>query len=128
MTTDRQFQPTAVFEPGSVDAANLATANALSRITLDDGRTASNPDPAIHPNGLEFDLTNLFRGGDTVANVTGVINYAFGLYRVQPTQGADYTSVNLRSATPGPVGRNAGAQTRINLLSLPVSEPKSSPH
>ena len=106
LTTDRQFQPTAVFEPGSGDAANLADLNARSRITLDDGRTASNPDPAIHPNGLEFDLTNLFRGGDTVEDVTGVINYAFGLYRVQPTQGANYTSVNSRTASPDPVGGN----------------------
>jgi len=106
LTTDRQFQPTAVFEPGSVDAANLAVANSLSRITLDDGRTASNPDPAIHPNGLEFDLTNLFRGGDTATDVTGVISYSYDLYRVQPTQGANYTSVNPRTASPDPVGGN----------------------
>ena len=60
-------------------------------LQLDDGRSSQNPDPAIHPNGLDFDLTNLFRGGDTVANVTGVMDYSFGLYRIQPTQGADYT-------------------------------------
>jgi predicted extracellular nuclease len=106
LTTDRQFQPTAVFEPGSVDSANLADLNTRSRITLDDGRTSQNPDPAIHPNGLEFDLTNLFRGGDTVSDVTGVINYSFDLYRVQPTQGANYTSVNARPASPDPVGGN----------------------
>jgi predicted extracellular nuclease len=106
LTDARHFQPTAVFEPGSVDASNLATANSLARITLDDGRTNQNPDPAIHPNGLEFDLTNLFRGGDTVADVTGVINYAFGLYRVQPTQGANYAAVNPRTVSPDPVGGN----------------------
>ncbi|HSG45607.1 MAG TPA: ExeM/NucH family extracellular endonuclease [Anaerolineales bacterium] len=106
LTDARHFQPTAVFEPGSTDAADLATANSLARITLDDGRTSQNPDPAIHPNGLEFNLGNLFRGGDTVENVTGVINYAFGLYRVQPTQGATYVSVNPRTASPDPVGGN----------------------
>jgi hypothetical protein len=115
LTDARHYQPTAVFEPGSVEAANLAVANSLARITLDDGRTASNPDPAIHPNGLEFDLTNLFRGGDTVANVTGVINYDFGLYRVQPTQGADYTSVNPRTASPDPVGGNVSVAS-FNVL------------
>ncbi len=62
------------------------------------GAQAQNPDPAIHPNGGVFDLTNLFRGGDTVANVTGVMDYAFGLYRIQPTQGADYTNTNPRTA------------------------------
>jgi len=106
LTADRQFQPTATYEPGSSEAAALAAANALGRITLDDGRTASNPDPAIHPNGNTFDLTNLFRGGDTVENVTGVINYDFGLYRVQPTQGADYTNANPRTAQPDDVGGN----------------------
>jgi len=106
LTADRQFQPTATYEPGSSEAAALAAANALGRITLDDGRTASNPDPAIHPNGSEFDLTNLFRGGDTVANVTGVINYDHDLYRVQPTQGATSTNANPRTASPDSVGGN----------------------
>ncbi|MCB0014099.1 MAG: ExeM/NucH family extracellular endonuclease, partial [Anaerolineales bacterium] len=106
LTPERQFQPTAIFEPGSPDQAALAASNAASRITLDDGRTSQNPDPAIHPNGAIFDLTNLFRGGDVLNNVTGVIDYRFDLYRLQPTQGADYTPVNPRTAAPDPVGGN----------------------
>jgi hypothetical protein len=106
LTTNRQFQPTASFEPGSTEAANLALANALSRITLDDGRTSQNPDPAVHPNGGVFDLTNLFRAGDTVQNVTGVLDYSFGLYRIQPIQGALYSSANPRPAQPDAVGGN----------------------
>jgi predicted extracellular nuclease len=106
LTTERQFQSTAVYEPGSSEAAALAEANRLSRIMLDDGRGSQNPDPAIHPNGSVFDLSNLFRGGDTVANVTGVLDYSFGLYRIQPTQGANYTAANPRSATPDDVGGN----------------------
>jgi predicted extracellular nuclease len=104
LTTDRRFQPTAQFEPGSPDVAQAMQDFLLNRITLDDGRGNQNPDPAIHPNGGVFDLTNLFRGGDTVANVTGVMDFAFGLYRIQPTQGADYTSVNPRTAQPDNVG------------------------
>jgi predicted extracellular nuclease len=107
LTTERQFQPTATYEPGSPEAAQLAVDNSLSRITLDDGRTSQNPDPAIHPNGAEFDLTNLFRGGDTVQNVTGVLDYAFGLYRVQPTQGANYVPANPRPEGPDAVGGTA---------------------
>lgn len=106
LTADRQFQATATYEPGSLEAADLASANALSRITLDDGRGSSNPDPAIHPNGSIFDLTNLFRGGDTVTNVTGVLDYNFGAYKIQPTQGADYASKNPRTLTPDDVGGN----------------------
>ena len=106
LTSERHLTPTAEFEPGSPEAAQAAQDYLLDKITLDDGRTSQNPDPAIHPNGSDFSLTNLFRGGDTVANVTGVINYDFGLYRVQPTQGADYTEVNSRPVTPDDVGGN----------------------
>jgi predicted extracellular nuclease len=104
LTHGRQFQPTALFEPGSPAAMELAAANALSRITLDDGRTSQNPDPAIHPNGAEFTLENRFRGGDTVTNVTGVLDFAFGLYRIHPTQGADYSVENPRPAKHDKVG------------------------
>jgi predicted extracellular nuclease len=106
LTSARQFQPTAVEEPGSPAAQALAAANALGRITLDDGRNAQNPDPALHPNGAIFDLTNRFRGGDTVTDVTGVLDYAFGLYRIQPTDGADYEATNPRPAAPDAVGGN----------------------
>lgn len=106
LATDRQFQPTAIHEPGSAESAALADLNSRSRITLDDGRTASNPDPARHPNGADFTLDNRFRGGDLVTNASGVLDYSFGLYRIQPTAGADYTAVNERPAAPEPVGGN----------------------
>jgi predicted extracellular nuclease len=102
----RPYQPTAVEEPGSAAAADLALLNSLSRITLDDGRTTPNPDPAIHPDGDIFDLTNRFRGGDIVQNATGVLNFSFGLYRIQPTTGADYVSINPRTSTPDKLGGN----------------------
>lgn len=106
LTAGRQYQPTAVHEPGSAEAAALARDNLLGRITLDDGRDAQNPDPAIHPNGMEFDRANRFRGGDTVEDVTGVLDYAFGRYRVQPTEGARYSEENPRPEAPDPVGGN----------------------
>jgi uncharacterized protein len=104
LTDGRQFQPTAVFDPDSAEAAALAAETAAQRITLDDGRSAQNPDPAWHPNGMAFTLANRFRGGDTLTNVTGVLNYSFNLYRIQPTTGADYTAVNTRPAAPDDVG------------------------
>ncbi|NLE59025.1 MAG: ExeM/NucH family extracellular endonuclease, partial [Planctomycetes bacterium] len=103
LTFERHLTPTAEFEPG-IDAIAAAQEFLLDRITLDDGRTAQNPDPAIHPNGSVFDLSNLFRGGDTVTNVTGVLDYSFDLYRIQPVEGADYASANLRTAAPNDVG------------------------
>jgi predicted extracellular nuclease len=100
LTTARQFQPTQVADPGSAGADAVAATNLLSRITLDDGRSRQNPDPAIHPDGTEFTLTNTFRGGDILREVTGVMGEGFGLYRIQPTEGATHIEVNLRPTTP----------------------------
>ena len=106
LTSTRHLTPTAEFEPGSPEEMQAAQEFLLDEITLDDGRTSQNPDPAIHPNGQVFDLNNLFRGGDMVANVTGTLDYSFGLYRVQPTQGADYIPANPRTEAPDDVGGN----------------------
>jgi predicted extracellular nuclease len=100
----RLFQPTAVEEPGSTAAADRTDYNLRSRIVLDDGRTVANPDPARHPDGNDFALNNRFRGGDTVANVVGVLDYRFEHYRIQPTEGADYAAVNMRLPPPDLAG------------------------
>jgi predicted extracellular nuclease len=99
----RPFTGTSIDEPGP-PALDRAYQNSLRRITLDDGLGTQNPATLRHPNGDTFDLTNRFRGGDTVANTVGVLGYDFGLYRIQPTEPADYTSVNPRPASPEPVG------------------------
>lgn len=108
LTTARQFQGTHVTDPGS-DANAVAEANGLARIILDDGRGSQNPDPAIHPNGDEFTLTNTFRGGDILQDVTGAMDFSFGRYRLQPVHLADpgpavtYINANPRPTTPDPI-------------------------
>ncbi|NLA39853.1 MAG: ExeM/NucH family extracellular endonuclease, partial [Smithella sp.] len=99
LTSQRHMTPTAIVEPGA-PAQAAAEAYLLDRITLDDGRTPQNLHPAIHPNGEEFTLENLFRGGGTLTGVTGIMDYSFDLYRIQPTQGAVYEDVNPRSEAP----------------------------
>ena len=107
----RPFTGTAIDEPGD-DALARAALNARSRITLDDARAGSNPTTLRHPNGAAFSVGdpddptdgNLFRGGDLVANATGVLGFAFSLYRIYPTAPADYTSVNPRPLSPEDVG------------------------
>jgi predicted extracellular nuclease len=99
LTSGRHMTPTALVEPGAPAQAEAA-AYLLDRITLDDGRTNQNPDPAIHPNGLNFTMTNLFRGGGTVTNVTGILDFYQSLYRVQPTAGAIYADANPRTTAP----------------------------
>ena len=100
LTSERHMTPTALYEPGSPEYLQAVIDYSLDKITLDDGRTSQNPDPAMHPNGSIFDMTNLFRGGSTVSGVTGVMDFYQSLYRVQPTVGATYTDTNPRTLSP----------------------------
>ena len=101
---DRLYQPTALYDPDSTARTQRADYNATACITLDDGRGTQNPDPARHPNGQFFTLDNRFRGGDTVQNTVGALDYRFGLFRVQPTDGATYVATNPRDEAPDAVG------------------------
>ncbi len=100
---ERPFVPTSYIAPGA-EAAAIAEALTTRRITLDDARTIQNPDMLYHPNGQVFSNENNFRGGDRVTNTTGILSYGFGIFRIQPTTGADYTQTNPRTAAPEAVG------------------------
>ncbi len=82
---DRQYQPTATYLPGTPEAAAEAASNLAERITLDDGRGDQNPDPLRHPNGEPFGLDNILRGGDVLSGVTGVLDWRFSTWAIQPT-------------------------------------------
>ena len=99
LTNGRLDTPTAVVEPGAA-ALELAAANLENSITLDDGRGSQNADPAIHPDGELFTLEHSFRSGDLVQNATGVLDYRFSTWGLQPTQGADFTVANERPGVP----------------------------
>jgi len=126
---DRPFTGTAVDAPGAPANARTA-ANLLRRITLDDNVSSQNPAVLRHPNGQPFTLTNRFRGGDTVANTTGVLGFDFSLYRIFPTAPADYTAVNPRTAAPENVGgtiRAAAMNTLNFFLTLDTTTSDSGP-
>lgn len=103
LTGTRHLTPTAEFAPGSADEMQAVEDYALDHITLDDGLSSQNPDTVRHPDGTPFTLDHRFRGGDILTNVTGVMD-SFDAYRIQPTQGADYTAANPRPASPASVG------------------------
>ena len=114
---DRPYSGTAKDEPGT--AANARTAaNLLRRITLDDNVAAQNPSVLRHPDGTQFTLGHKFRGGDEIANATGVLGFDFNLYRIFPTGAADYTSVNHRIPAPAEVGGRlrVAAQNTLNFF------------
>ena len=97
---DRQYQPTATHLPGTPEAAAEAASNLAERITLDDGRGDQNPDPLRHPNGEPFGLDNILRGGDVLTGVTGVLDWRFSTWAIQPTTTAEYTAANPRPGVP----------------------------
>jgi predicted extracellular nuclease len=100
--------PTNRYRPG-LQAQALADENARRRILLDDGRSTQNPNPTPYllANGTP-------RGGDTVASITGVIDYGlatasntgFGDYKIHPTVVPVFTASHPRTATPPGVGGN----------------------
>jgi predicted extracellular nuclease len=102
LATSRQYQGTHLTDPGA-PANAVAAANALARITLDDGLNSQNPPSLRHPDGEVFALDHTFRGGDILQGVEGVLGYAFGRYRVHPTVGATYIAANPRPTAPDPI-------------------------
>ncbi|QBR91447.1 ExeM/NucH family extracellular endonuclease [Nocardioides euryhalodurans] len=110
---ERPYQFTQLNEPSEAGyAAHLADV-ATRQIILDDDSNSQNAatsgpennEPYYYPTpGLS--TGNFFRGGDTITELTGVFEYAFGAWKVRPVAGADYTfeSANPRPAGPDEVG------------------------
>ncbi|HAC65731.1 MAG TPA: endonuclease [Cyanothece sp. UBA12306] len=103
-TGGRLYQPTNVTTPGTA-ANNLQADNDLRRIVLDDGSTQQNADPILFGrNGQTLSSTNILRGGDTVTQLSGILDQRFGDYRVQTNTGVDFQAVNQRPTTTPDVG------------------------
>ncbi|GIV78817.1 MAG: hypothetical protein KatS3mg050_3211 [Litorilinea sp.] len=98
----RLFQPTHLVPPGAPALAAQA-ANDRNRIVLDDASTAQNPDPIPYP-APGLSAANTLRLGDTVTGLSGVLDYRFSLYRVQPVAPVSFTHANPRPPAPEPVG------------------------
>ncbi|HET7700934.1 MAG TPA: ExeM/NucH family extracellular endonuclease [Candidatus Limnocylindria bacterium] len=100
----RLYTPTAVAEPGA-DALAVAAANARSRIILDDGVSQQNIDPTRYPQG-GLSASNTLRVGDSLPGLSGVMDYRFSSYRIQPVGTIEFAHTNPRTAAPAPVGGN----------------------
>jgi predicted extracellular nuclease len=108
----RSYQYTQTNTPSVAGYAAFLADLERRRIVLDDASNDQNDaitgtvdEPYLYPtDGLS--LTNRFRGGDTITGLTGVMEYAFGSWRLRPVVGQDYTftSVNPRPTAPDPVG------------------------
>ncbi|WP_338845142.1 ExeM/NucH family extracellular endonuclease [Massilia sp. W12] len=101
--------PTNRYPAGSPEAQAMATQNAASWIVLDDGLSTQNPNPIPF-----IGQDNTVRAGDTVSDLTGVVD--FGLitssatgptgYKLQPVVTPVFSRDNPRSNAPESVGGN----------------------
>jgi predicted extracellular nuclease len=94
----RLFQPTDRVNAGA-SAAAMQDLNNRRRLLIDDGSNVQNPAvvPFVAPG-------NALRLGDTTSDVTGVLTFAFGSYRLEPTMPIGFTRANPRPDSPPPVG------------------------
>lgn len=98
---ERQFQPTALAHASSDEAAKILDDNTANRVLIDDGRSNQNPSPAIHPATLKpLTMDNLFRAGDQIKGVAGILDYRFDNWALQPTQAGTIENVNKRPDVP----------------------------
>jgi len=93
----RLLQPTDRVAPGAPAQAALDLAN-RRRLLIDDGSNVQNP------SNVPFLTPDVLRIGDTTSNVTGVLSFGFGLYRLEPTAPITFARTNPRPAGPDPVG------------------------
>ena len=117
----RHETPTNRFRPGA-SAQALADQQARGRLLLDDSSSGQNPNPIPYL----VPASGVPRAGDTVASLTGVIDFGLatnnsagaGLYRLQPTVAPLFTASNPRPATPPAVGGNVkvGSMNVLNFF------------
>ena len=93
---ERLWAPTQRAAPGA-PARAWHERNLLHRVLLDDGRHLTWPDP---PPYLETAQGSALRLGDRVSEVEGVIDFAFGSFRIHPTLPVRFTSASERPEPP----------------------------
>jgi predicted extracellular nuclease len=104
--TDARFDQYTQFNAPSISgyAAYLAD-QAKRKIYLDDGSGTQNGDPILFGRGGNpLSATNTLRSGDTVNNITGILDERFEGYRIQTTAPVNFSPTNARPVTPPAVG------------------------
>ncbi len=110
--TDNRLDQYTQFNTPNV-AGNTAHLAALKKrsIIIDDGRSDSNPSVnLLGRGGNPLTATNTLRGGDTITDLTGVMDYRFSFYRIQPTAPANFVST---TASARPTAPTIGGTLRV---------------
>ena len=108
LADDRLYQPTQVAEPGP-PARAVADRNRLRQLRLDDGSRRQFP-------GLpkwvvrHYNAGQRLRVGDRLADVTGILDYRYDAWRLQPTTAP---RVDVANPPPEPLQRPEPGRVRI---------------
>ena len=102
--------------PNAINYAAYLNEITLRSILLDDGSTTQNLDPIFYP-GTGLTAANTVRVDDTITDLTGVLDYNYGVYRLQPIGQVNFTAV-ARPTTPPAVGGSVkvGAFNTLNFF------------
>jgi predicted extracellular nuclease len=116
-TDGRLDQYTQFNLPSVAGNATYQTSLARRRLLIDDGQNNQNPDPIkLARGGNPLAASNTLRGGDSLNNVTGIVDFRFSVYRLQPTVTPNFVAVNARPSTPAVAGSLKVAS--INVLNF----------
>jgi predicted extracellular nuclease len=105
LAEDPQWIPTQLMPPGPATQKRQALQE-KQRLILDDASGARDPRPVPYPPpALDYD--NSVRAGDRVAGLTGILDYRFGAWRLQPVILPAFEARNARPPAPEkPKGSN----------------------
>jgi predicted extracellular nuclease len=108
-----QVTPTEILPPGP-EARKLAGQQALNRLHLDDGNSTRNPDPLPWPASL-LAAGEPVRAGDRLGGLTGILDYRFGHWRLQPSKKPELVR---QTARPDPPPEKSPDTLRVVTLNL----------
>ena len=100
-TDNRLDQFTQFNAPNAANFTTYKNNNSRRSLVVDDGRADSNPPVnLLGRGGNPLTASNTLRGGDTITDLTGIINFSFSAYRIQPTAPTNFQAVNPRPTAP----------------------------
>ena len=99
LSNGRLLKPTNVYAADSAEAIALTDRNSRNRLILDDMNSEQNPEVVPFPSS-PLSFNNTVRLGDSVSNLTAVIDYSFGSYRALPVGAPQFIATNSRTNEP----------------------------
>jgi len=108
-----QVTPTEVIPPGP-DARAMAATQSLNRLYLDDGRSTRQPETLPWP-APRLAAGEPVRAGDRLSGLTGILDFRFGQWRLQPTREPRVSASDPRPKAPPRVPATTLRVVALNL-------------